>query len=556
MRIALAQPNVTVGDISGNVQKIVQFFSQAANLDSDIVVFPELCISGYPPEDLLLKNHFIEDNYIALQQVAKECSGKNATAIVGFPEKNPNGYFNSLAVLEAGQIKKIYRKRILPNYSVFDEKRYFRAGNEPVIINIKGFNIVLTICEDIWQPQWLSLLLKNAPRIDLLINASASPFDVGKMQQRQQVLSSAAKYFDCAAAYCNLVGGQDELVFDGRSMFLDSNGAIISRAEAFQEDLLAADIVLQTPKRSAAKIKVTPVNGKKRLPAGSIDDISEIYDALVLGTKDYARKNRFRKAIVALSGGIDSAVTAAIAVEALGSENVVAVTMPSQFNSPQTITDAAIVAENLDIEFHTIPISGILEKFNDTLKSVAGWAGSGVPYENLQARIRGTMLMSLSNQFSYLVLTTGNKSETAVGYSTLYGDTAGGFAVIKDVPKTAIYKLADFINKIHSHKIIPESIITRPPSAELKYNQKDSDDLPQYELLDRILQGYIEEDKSPARLVEQGLPQSQVERVIRMVDLNEYKRRQSPPGVKITHRAFGKDRRMPITNFYGRLNEK
>jgi len=376
------------------------------------------------------------------------------------------------------------------------------------------------------------------------------------MQQRQQVLSLAAKYFDCAVAYCNLIGGQDELVFDGRSMFVETNGAIISQAKAFDEDLLAADIDLAAGKRSAAKIKITPVNGEKRSQESSLDSIREIYEALILGTRDYALKNRFRKAVVALSGGIDSSVTAAIAVDALGSENVVAVTMPSQFNSPQTISDADRLAENLDIEFHTIPITGILEKFNDTLIAAKGWEGSGVPYENLQARIRGTILMSLSNQFSYLVLTTGNKSETAVGYATLYGDTAGGFAVIKDVPKTTIYKLADFINKIHSHKIIPDSIIARLPTAELRLNQKDSDDLPEYELLDHILKGYIEEDKSLQQLVEQGLPVSEVERVIRMVDLNEYKRRQSPPGVKITHRAFGKDRRMPITNFYGRLNEK
>jgi NAD+ synthase (glutamine-hydrolysing) len=552
VRIALAQPNVTVGDIAGNVKKICQFYSQAVKLEADVVVFPELCISGYPPEDLLLKSSFIEDNHIALEQLAKDCSDKDIIVCVGFAEKNPKGFFNSLAVLQAGQIKKIYRKTILPNYGVFDEKRYFRTGNEPVIINIKGINAVLTICEDVWQPQWLGALLKDFPQTDIIINSSASPFHTGKIQQRRQVLADCARYFDCAVAYCNLVGGQDELVFDGRSMFLDQRGAIISEAKAFAEDLLAADIDLTAAKRNGGKVRVMPVNGKKRPPADLADDVGEIYEALVLGTRDYVLKNRFRKAIVSLSGGIDSSVTAAIAVDALGSENVVGLTMPSQFNSRETIRDAGIVAENLDIEFHTIPIMGILERFNETIGEVKGWDGKGVPYENLQARIRGTILMSLSNQFSYLVLTTGNKSEIAVGYSTLYGDTAGGFAVIKDVPKTMVYRLADYVNKIHQRQIIPKTVLERPPSAELKYGQKDTDSLPEYDLLDKALKGYIEDDKSSSQLAEEGLTQDVVERVIGMVDCNEYKRRQYPPGIKITPKAFGRDRRMPITNFYRR----
>jgi NAD+ synthase (glutamine-hydrolysing) len=552
MRIALAQPNVTVGDIEGNVKKILHFFSQAAELEADVVVFPELCLCGYPPEDLLLKSSFIEDNHLALEQLAKDCSDKDIIVCVGFAEKNPKGFFNSLAVLQAGQIKKIYRKIILPNYGVFDEKRYFRAGNEPVIINIKGINAVLTICEDIWQPHWLSVFLKDFSRIDMVINSSASPFHTGKIQQRYQILGSIAKYFDCAIAYCNLIGGQDELVFDGRSMFSDQKGVIVSQAKAFAEDLLTADIDKPVGRKADGKVRVEPVNNKRRSSVGLADAVEEIYQALVLGIRDYALKNRFRKAIVALSGGIDSSVTAAIAVDALGSENVVGLTMPSQFNSPQTIKDAAAVAENLDIEFHTIPIAPVLERFNQTLTAVEGWDDKGIPYENLQARIRGTILMSLSNQFSYLVLTTGNKSEVAVGYSTLYGDTAGGFAAIKDVPKTIVYKLADFINKIHQRQIIPKSVFERPPSAELKPNQKDTDSLPEYDLLDRILKGYIEDDKSARELVEQGLSQDVVERVIKMVDFNEYKRRQYPPGIKITPRAFGRDRRMPITNLYKR----
>jgi NAD+ synthase (glutamine-hydrolysing) len=552
MKIALAQPNVTVGDIEGNVKKILQFFSQAAKLDADVVVFPELCISGYPPEDLLLKSHFIEDNHLALEQLAKDCADKDIIVCVGFAEKNPKGFFNSLAVLQAGQIRKIYRKIILPNYGVFDEKRYFRTGNEPVIINIKGVNVILTICEDVWQPHWLSVLLKDSPRVDLIINASASPFHIGKIQQRHRILGSLAKYFDCTIAYCNLVGGQDELVFDGRSMFLDHKGDVVSQAKAFAEDLITADIEKSTGGKADGKIRMEIVNSKRHASAAAPDDIEDIYHALVLGTRDYALKNCFSKAIVALSGGVDSAVTAAIAVDALGSENVVGLTMPSQFNSPQTIKDAAVVAENLDMEFRTIPITPVLEGFSRTLAGVEGWVDKGIPYENLQARVRGTILMSLSNQFSYLVLTTGNKSEIAVGYSTLYGDTAGGFAAIKDVPKTVVYKLADFINKIHQRQIIPKSVCERPPSAELRHNQKDSDSLPEYDLLDKILKGYIEDDKSSKELVEQGLPQDVVERVIRMVDFNEYKRRQYPPGIKITPRAFGRDRRMPITNLYKR----
>ncbi len=550
MRIALAQPDVTVGDIKGNVKKLKCFYEEATKLQADLVVFPELCICGYPPEDLLLKSHFIKDNQHAVEQIARDCSDGDVSVIVGFAEMNSKGFFNSLAVLQHGKIEKIYRKRILPNYGVFDERRYFRPGTESGIINVKGLHIVLAICEDIWHPEWLDLLLRDSPHKDMIVNISASPFHVGKLEQRREIVSYCARYFDCAVAYCNLVGGQDELVFDGRSMFLDRAGSIVSQAKAFGEDMLIADIEPAAGKKGTRKIVITPVNGRKSPPEQLMEPVVEVYEALVLGTRDYVLKNHFKKVLIGISGGIDSAVTAAIAVEALGAKNVTGVTMPSKFNSPETISDSEIVAKNLGIEFHTIPISGILEQFNSTLKSLRSWTDTGVAYENLQARIRGTILMSMSNQFGLLVLTTGNKSETAVGYSTLYGDTAGGFAIIKDVPKTMVYKIAEYLNKVHKKEIIPRSVIKRVPTAELRAGQKDTDTLPEYDVLDKIIKMYIEEDLPAEKIVGEGIAEDVVNKVIRMIDSNEYKRRQSPPGVKITPKAFGRDRRMPITNLY------
>jgi len=521
-----------------------RFCADAAEYDVDLLVFPELAVCGYPPEDLLMKPHFLEDNRRALEQLAADC--RDTAIIAGFAEAAGGGYFNSLAVLQQGRIMRIYRKCILPNYGVFDERRYFRPGNGSVIVNINGLAVILTICEDIWKPEWMDQFIGEVASRHIMVNISASPFHVGKIAERYDALRHCATHFDCALAYCNLIGGQDELVFDGRSMFLDAAGRVISQAKAFEEDLLIADIKL-TNGRTVAVESVEPPPGQTVQPA---DPIAEVYGALVLGTKDYVLKNSFKKVIIGLSGGIDSSLTAAIAVDALGSQNVVAVTMPSQFNNPQTVSDAQQVAKNLGIEFHTIPITAVLDKFSGTLDAVEGWADSGVAYENLQARIRGTILMAMSNRFSYLVLTTGNKSETAVGYSTLYGDTAGGFAVIKDVPKTMVYQLAQYVNSLHRPQIIPTSVIRRPPSAELKENQKDTDLLPEYDLLDRILKDYIEEDKSAKQIIAEGLPEDVVNRVVRMVDLNEYKRRQSPPGIKITPKAFGRDRRMPITNRY------
>jgi NAD+ synthase (glutamine-hydrolysing) len=549
VRVALGQFNATVGDLAGNAEKILSLYAQAVKSGVDLLTFPELTVCGYPPEDLLLKKHFIEDTRAAVEKLAADCP--DTTMIVGFAESYRGKTYNSAGVLRKGRIEKIYRKGLLPNYGVFDERRYFEPGTEPLIIEIKNQKskiknvegVAVTICEDLWDINWLGSRLVGIGPIQLIVNISASPFHTGKIAARQELLSRCAKKFNCAVAYCNLVGGQDELVFDGRSMFADSAGNIVAQAKAFDEDLLIADVSVSKD----ATIKAEPLNRQRPQPA---DSLEEVYQALVLGTRDYARKNGFKKVLLGLSGGIDSSVTAAIAAAALGPENVVGITMPSKFNSPQTISDAERLAKNLGIEFHTIPIEPVLEKSDEALKAVPGWDGKGVAYENLQARIRGTMLMSLSNQFGCLVLTTGNKSETSVGYATLYGDTAGGFAVIKDVPKTMIYKLAEHINKLAGCQVIPADVITRAPTAELRPNQKDTDSLPEYGLLDRIIELYVEQDMSPRQMVESGLPQDVVYSVIGMVDRNEYKRRLSPPGIKITPKAFGKDRRLPITNRY------
>jgi NAD+ synthase (glutamine-hydrolysing) len=529
-----------VGDLAGNAEKMRKTYADALAANVDLLVFPELAVCGYPPEDLLYKKHFLQGNLRTIEKLADDCP--KMTIIAGFAEGLNDKSYNSAAILQNGRISKIYRKAQLPNYGVFDEARYFQAGDEVVTINIKDVRVAITVCRDIWDIKWLNSFLKGTGPIRLIVNISASPFHTDKMEQRKTLLGGCARKFNCAIAYCNLVGGQDEIVFDGRSMIADSNGNIAAMAKAFDEDLLIAET-----KADDKGVRIKPMRPQVPQPSDSLD---EIYQALVLGTRDYTRKNGFEKILLGLSGGIDSSVTAAIAATALGAENVVGVTMPSKFNSPETKADAEKVAKNLGIKFLSISIEPILEQFNRSLGSAPGWDNKGIAYENLQARIRGTMLMSLSNQYGALVLTSGNKSETAVGYATLYGDTAGGFAVIKDVPKTVVYKLAEHINKITGQEVIPASVLSRAPSAELKAGQKDTDSLPDYDLLDEILKGYVEEDKSPGELIEAGLPPEVVHRVIRMVDRNEYKRRQSPPGIKITPKAFGKDRRLPITNHY------
>lgn len=541
MRIALGQFNAVVGDLAGNSQKVREFHARAVEAGADLLAFPELCIGGYPPEDLLLKRHFLNECSQALEQLAADCPEK--TMVVGFAESDRFHTYNSAAVLKAGRLDRTYRKALLPNYGVFDEKRYFTPGAEPMVIDLAGLRVAVTICFDIWNIEWLARFLQRARQIHMILNISASPFHTGKLTMREEVIDRCAKEFDCAVAYCNLVGGQDELIFDGRSMLADSTGRVVAKAKAFEEDLVVADVV----PAADGTVHVQPLQSAAEQPASVLD---EIYQALVLGTRDYARKNGFRKILLGLSGGIDSSLVAAIAVEALGAENVIGVTMPSRFNSPETIGDAEKLARNLGIEFHTIPIASVLGPFHEALGAVDGWDDKGLAFENLQARIRGCILMSLSNQFGSLVLTTGNKSETAVGYATLYGDTAGGFAVIKDVPKTTVYKLAEHINRKAGRQVIPPDVITRAPSAELRPDQKDSDSLPDYGLLDRILRGYVEEEKSISQLIAQGLPKDAVTRIVHMIDRNEYKRRLSPPGIRITPKAFGKDRRLPITNRY------
>ncbi|MHC4754629.1 MAG: NAD+ synthase [Planctomycetota bacterium] len=541
LRIALGQINAIVGDLAGNAEKMRNFHAKAVEQNVDLLVFPELAVCGYPPEDLLHQKHFLEDNRLTVEKLAADCP--DLTIIVGFAENFRNKCCNSAAVLKNGGISEIYRKALLPNHGVFDEKRYFIPGEKPLVISIEGQNIAVTICRDIWDIDWLRSFLKKTGQIRMIVNISASPFYMGKIKKREEIVGSCAEILNCAVCYCNLIGGQDEIIFDGRSMLAEPTGKIITQAKAFDEDLLTADVKSE----SDGKIRIIPTQPSA---LKIVDPLEEIYQALVLGTRDYARKNGFKKFLLGLSGGIDSSVVAAIAVAALGAESVIGITMPSKFNSPETISDAETLAENLGIEFLTVPIEQVLNQFNETLSLVPGWDDQGIAYENLQARIRGSILMSLSNQFGALVLTTGNKSETAVGYSTLYGDTAGGFAVIKDVFKTLVYKLAEYINEKAGREIIPADVITRPPSAELRPDQKDTDSLPDYDLLDEILKGYVEEDKSARQLIEAHLPEDMVYRVIRMVDKNEYKRRQSPPGVKITPKAFGKDRRLPITNCY------
>ena len=540
MRLALGQFNATVGDLTGNVETMQGLWERAVAAGADLVVFPETAICGYPPEDLVYKTHFVEDNRVAVEKLAAACPDK--TIVVGFVTRSGKHVYNAAAVLEGGRITKVYHKCLLPNYSVFDEQRYFKSGTQPLVISVADVNVAVTICEDLWDTEWLTGFLAAAGPIHLTLNISASPFDMAKMKGREQIVTRGTGALDCAVAYCNLVGGQDDLVFDGRSILADSTGKIVARAKAFEEDLLIADI-----EPNGGRVVVTPAQPEATQPETALD---EVYQALVLGTRDYTRKNGFEKVLLGISGGIDSAITAAIAVDALGADNVIGITMPSRFNSPETIADAQKVADNLGFELLTIPIEPILKPFSQSLGAAPGWDEKGLAYENLQARIRGTILMSLSNQFGALVLTTGNKSETSVGYSTLYGDTAGGFAVIKDVPKTMVYQLCARMNELAGRELIPEDVITRPPSAELRPDQKDADSLPDYDTLDTILKGYVEQDKSARELVDAGLPVEEVNRVIRMVDVNEYKRRQNPPGIRITAKAFGRDRRLPITNRY------
>lgn len=565
IRIALAQINVTVGDLDGNRDKIVSWLQTAKDNGAHLVTFPELAVSGYPPEDLLLKRHFLADCRERLNEIAAGCTG--VVAMVGFPEYSGGRTYNAAALMADGRILGVYRKMELPNYGVFDEKRYFQQGAHPLILELGEARIGLTICEDIWVESSQSELFMRENGVIGVLNISASPFCARKHHVRLDVLRRFASRVGATILYNNLVGGQDELIFDGGSMVVDAQGALRCMAKRFREDLLLYD--LEAPLTAVGQeselgvfqdgvsfVKASnPLRPRPTSPVAprvspELSESGEVYEALVLGTRDYVWKNGFEKTVVGLSGGIDSALTAVVAVEALGKENVAGVTMPSQYTSSETLSDAALLARNLGIGLLTVPIAGIFQAYMAELARFLDGRPPGLEAENLQARIRGNLLMAFSNRFGWLVLTTGNKSETAVGYSTLYGDTAGGFAVIKDVPKAMVYRLAEYVNAKAGKPLIPDSIIQRPPTAELRPNQKDEDSLPPYHLLDKILKEYVEEDRAPEEIVLSGFPPELVHEVVRMVDRNEYKRRQAPPGIKITPKAFGRDRRLPITNRY------
>jgi NAD+ synthase (glutamine-hydrolysing) len=584
MRLALGQINTTVGDVAGNAELVRDGIRAARRQGADLVMFPELALTGYPPEDLLLKEHFLADAAEKLQELAAEATG--IVALVGFPERGEDVY-NALAVLHEGAVHAVYHKVYLPNYGVFDEQRYFQAGPCGAVLDLGEDRLGLTICEDIWEP--------GPPASDealngatLIVNISASPYHVGKGMQRERMFAQRARDNIACVAFCGLVGGQDELVFDGHSCVLDHTGTTIARGAQFREELLLCDVDLgaaaaarlrDASHRPAARrlraevIHLPPLPApetapkpqlRAALPEPLAPEEAEVYHALVLGLRDYVLKNGFDHVVLGISGGIDSALVACLAADALRPQAVSAAVMPSRYSSAETQQDAHALAGALGIAAVELPIEPMVDAYGQVMSGQLSQADSSLAQENLQARIRGNMLMALSNEFGWLVLTTGNKSEMSVGYTTLYGDLAGGFAVIKDVPKTLVYRLCRWRNSPDffldeelpdgaSGAVggpIPESIIERAPSAELRHDQRDEDSLPPYPVLDEILEGYVELDRSREQLIAQGLPAQDVDRAIALVDLAEYKRRQAPPGIKITPRAFGRDRRMPITNRY------
>jgi NAD+ synthase (glutamine-hydrolysing) len=554
LRIAMAQMNPTVGDLTGNVHRILMWLREAKKAKADLVTFPELAITGYPPEDLLLKSQFITDNLRALNEITRACHG--LVAVIGYVGREDRSdahsfrrsivsagrhtLYNSAALIADRKLVGSYRKWHLPNYGVFDESRYFRSGQRLPLLLVNGTTIAVSICEDIWLPQGPTRV-QAAAGAEVIVNINASPFHVGKSRSREQMLATRARENGIIVTYTNMVGGQDELVFDGNSLILDQSGNVIARGPAFREELLVADlngIKKKTRTRIASRL------------AEPLDEIEEVYHALVLAVKDYVQKNRFTRVVIGLSGGVDSAVTAVIAADALSAKQVLGVFMPSPYTSHESEEDVVELGRFLGIHLNIIPITPTFDAYRQSLAQSFVGCSEDVTEENIQARIRGNILMAVSNKFGHLVLTTGNKSELSVGYSTLYGDMAGGFAVIKDVPKTMVYDLARFRNELGPSPVIPKRILDRPPTAELRPNQKDEDSLPPYAVLDPILRAYVEEDLSLDEIVEGGFDRATVSRVVRMVDNSEFKRRQAPIGVKITHRAFGKDRRMPITNGY------
>ena len=572
LRLALAQINHVVGDLEGNYQKIVRYIGEARKLGADLIAFPELVITGYPPEDLLLKPEFIQDNLSYLHKLLDYT--EDITVIVGFVDRADDIY-NAAAILHRQKVAGIYHKTFLPNYGVFDEDRYFQSGQEVQVFSLNDVRIGVNICEDIWYPGGPTRDQALYGAAEVIINISSSPYHYGKAISRYRMLSTRAEDNTAIVAYVNTVGGQDELVFDGNSMVLSEDGVLLSKAPSFEESMLTINLhpdnvfskrihdplrrkekLFMPPERKVVRVDLEPSikpRTKKFKESGItefLDMDAEVYKALETGLRDYVRKNRFEKVVIGISGGIDSALVVAIAADALGKENVIGVSMPSEFTSPESKSDAKIVAENFGITFYELPIGNLFQDFKNELKPIFKNMKENTTEENIQARIRGNLLMSISNKFNSLVVATGNKSEISVGYCTLYGDMVGGFSVIKDVPKTMVYRLAQHRNKIAGRDIIPESIISKAPSAELKANQKDTDSLPPYDILDPILKAYVEEDFSLEEIVSMGFEHKTVAKVIRMVDGNEYKRRQAAPGIKITHRAFGKDRRFPITNHF------
>ncbi|MBI4949848.1 MAG: NAD+ synthase [Deltaproteobacteria bacterium] len=573
LRIAMAQINPTVGSIAGNAKAILEWTEEARGRGCDLVLFPELSLTGYPPEDLLLKPKFIGDNLEALDRLSSKIKG--ITAVIGFVDRKAD-IFNAAAIIHNGEVAGVYHKMYLPNYGVFDEQRYFQAGTEALNFVLNGVTLGIEICEDIWYPEGPARV-QSLGGAEVIVNINASPFHMGKSLVREEMLATRANDNAVIIAYNNTVGGQDELVFDGGGLIIDPSGAVIARGRAFEEDLIVADldidavstVRLKDPRRREAKLKtrldglreiVLPkTKGKKaarpkmsplKQVAGTLGPAEEVLKALVLGTRDYVRKNGFAHVVVGLSGGIDSSLVAAVAVSALGPESITGVAMPSQFTSKESSEDAKALAKNLGIKLLTIPIKDTFMEYLRTLKGAFKGRPEDATEENMQARIRGNILMALSNKFGWLVLTTGNKSEMSVGYATLYGDMAGGFAVIKDVPKTLVYRVAERVNEEAGRAVIPKRVLIKAPTAELKFNQTDQDTLPPYEILDKVLKAYVEEDKSVDEIVSMGFKRPLVRKVVRMVDASEYKRRQAPPGIKITPRALGKDRRMPITNGY------
>jgi len=573
MRVALCQMNATVGDIEANAAKISEGIRAARDARAELVLFPELALTGYPPEDLLLKEHFLADARAALEQLASNTHG--VPAIVGYPERAED-VFNAAALLADGRVHAVYRKVYLPNYGVFDEQRYFQAGPAGAVLDIGAERVGLTVCEDIWEPG-PPASEEELAGATLILNISASPYHAGKGIERERMFAQRARDGLACVAFCGLVGGQDELVFDGHSCVVDQTGTTIARAGQFREELLVCDVDLHAAAaarlrdpshRPAARrserraLVLPPLRGAPAEPSGPplrpltspIEPIeAEVYSALSLGLRDYVHKNGFARVVLGISGGIDSALVACLAADALGAECVSAAIMPSPYSSTETQQDARELAARLGVSVCELPIAAVMTAYEATLSGQFLDTEPGLTEENLQARIRGNLLMALSNKFGWLVLATGNKSEMSVGYTTLYGDLAGGFAVIKDVPKTLVYDLCRWRNAAPGELAaspIPASIIERAPSAELRPDQRDVDSLPPYEVLDQILQGYIELDESREQLIARGLPEADVDHTIRLVDLAEYKRRQAPPGIKITPRAFGRDRRMPITNRY------